>query len=158
MKHFPGLGQASLNTDKVVVSIDASASDLDAALLPFRAAIHRHIRLIMLSNAIYPAWDAENAAGWSPAIANDLLRDTLGYQGVTITDSLDGTAHARGVPTRTLAVKAAAAGTDLILVTGSESTSAEVFAELVKESRGGGIARSTLRASFDRIVALKNAP
>jgi beta-N-acetylhexosaminidase len=158
MKHFPGLGLATRNTDKAVVTIDASAVDLDPGLLPYRLGVRREAGLIMLSNAIYPIWDGENGAGWSPAISGDLLRDALGYGGVTITDSLDGAAHARDVPTRDLALKAAAAGTDLILVTGSESTSAEVFATLVEEARAGRLARSTLAASFDRIVGLKDAP
>ena len=56
----------------------------------------------MLSNATYTAYDSASAAGWSHAISVDLLRTALGFQGVTITDSLNGTAAARGVsvPTR----------------------------------------------------------
>ena len=53
----------------------------------------------MLSNATYTAYDSVNAAGWSHAISVTLLRHDLGFKGVTITDSLDGTAHARGVAT-----------------------------------------------------------
>jgi beta-glucosidase-like glycosyl hydrolase len=61
----------------------------------------------MLSNAVYDAYDRSNAAGWSRRIGVKLLRGELGFSGVTITDSLDGTAHARGVPTDPLAVRAA---------------------------------------------------
>jgi len=155
MKHFPGLGFATQNTDSNAVTINASKSALAPGLLPYRTSIGNGIPLIMLSNAVYLAYDAENAAGWSPAIATTLLRDDLGFTGVTITDSLDGTAKARGVSSGSLALSAAKAGTDMILVTGSEATTSAVYTTLLDNALKGSIPRATLRASYDRIVALK---
>ena len=155
MKHFPGIGLAIRNTDRYVDTVDATAADLAPDLRPYRRAIGHDIPLIMLSNATYRAYDSENAAGWSHAIAVTLLRHDLGFQGVTITDSLDGTAHARGVTDTALAVRAAIAGTDMILMTGSEKTTSRVFAALVAGARNGSIPVSTLRASYHRIIALK---
>ena len=156
MKHFPGLGLATRNTDTNVVTITASRAGLDAGLLPYRVAIAHGIPLIMLSSATYPAFDADNAAGWSQAISTALLRGELGFTGVTITDSLDGTGHARGLATRLLAIRAAVAGTDMLLVTGSEATSQVVYETLLRKAREGAIPRVTLRASYDRIIALKS--
>jgi beta-N-acetylhexosaminidase len=155
MKHFPGIGFATKNTDAYVVTITASKAALALGLLPYRTAIGHDIPLIMLSNASYSAYDATNAAGWSHAIAMTLLRDDLGFSGVTITDSLDGTAHARGVSTRFLAILAARAGTDMILLTGSEATTSSVYTTLLENAVKGAISKATLRASYDRIVALK---
>jgi len=155
MKHFPGIGFATKNTDAYVVTITASTAALAAGLLPYRTAIGHEIPLIMLSNATYSAYDAANAAGWSRAIAMTLLRDDLRFRGVTITDSLDGTAHARGVSTRSLAILAAKAGTDMILLTGSEATTSSVYKSLLESAGNGAISKATLRASYDRIVALK---
>jgi beta-N-acetylhexosaminidase len=155
MKHFPGLGFATKNTDAYVVTITASKAALAPGLLPYRTAIGHDIPLIMLSNATYSAYDSANAAGWSHGIAVTLLRDDLGFGGVTITDSLDGTAHARGVSTRSLAILAARAGTDMILLTGSESTTSSVYTKLLENAAKGAISKATLRASYDRIVALK---
>jgi beta-N-acetylhexosaminidase len=155
MKHFPGIGRAIWNTDAAVVTIGASTSVLDPGLLPYRTAIEHGIPLIMLSNATYTAWDGENAAGWSSAIADGLLRGTLGFTGVTITDSLDGTAHARGIATSVLAVLAASAGTDMILMTGSESTTTAVYATLLADARLGLFPLAGLQASYERILALK---
>ena len=155
MKHFPGIGLAARNTDAYVVAIGGKKTRLDPGLLPYRTAIGNGIPLIMLSNATYNAYDTVNGAGWSPAIAEGLLRTELGFRGVTITDSLDGTAHARKVATKSLAVLAARAGTDLLLITGSESTSRTVFSTLLTASRAGTIPIATLQASYDRILALK---
>jgi beta-N-acetylhexosaminidase len=155
MKHFPGLGRATANTDAHVVTIKASAATLAPGLRPYRTAIGHDIPMIMLSNATYTAYDSHNAAGWSHAISVDLLRGDLAFSGVTITDSLDGTAAARGLPTWQLAVRAAKAGTDMILVTGSEATTKTDYDKLLSLAKGGFIARSTLLDSYDRILALK---
>jgi beta-N-acetylhexosaminidase len=155
MKHFPGIGFATRSTDAYLVAINASRVALAPGLRPYRTAIRHHIPLIMLSNATYSAYDAHYAAGWSPAIATTLLRRDLGFTGVTITDSLDGTAHARGLSTRLLAERAARAGTDLILVTGSEVSTRGVYAALVASATSGSLRLDTLRASYDRILALK---
>jgi beta-N-acetylhexosaminidase len=155
MKHFPGIGLATLNTDSNVVTVRASRLGLAAGLLPYRAAIARHLPMIMLSNATYPAYDPANAAGWSRAIVKELLRDDLGFDGVTITDSLSGTAAARGVPASQLAVRAAIAGTDMILLTGSEASTKAAYDLLLARANDGSIPRATLDASYDRILALK---
>jgi beta-N-acetylhexosaminidase len=157
MKHFPGIGYATRNTDSYVVRITASKAKLAAGLRPYRTAVVHSIPLIMLSNATYTAYDAVNGAGWSHAISVTLLRHDLGFKGVTITDSLDGTAHARGVATALLAVRAALAGTDMILTTGSEATSRGVYAKLLAAANSGAIPRATLIASYNRILALKSA-
>jgi beta-N-acetylhexosaminidase len=155
MKHFPGLGFATLNTDTHVVTIGQSKTALDPGLKPYRAAVTAGLPFVMLSNATYPAWDADNAAGWSKAIGTTLLRGSLGFKGVTMTDSLDGTANARGVSTASLAVRAAKAGTDMLLLTGSEASSAAVFKVLYDKARTGAIARTTLTTTYARILALK---
>ena len=155
MKHFPGLGYATRNTDFHVEAITASRTQLDAGLVPYRAAISAHVPMIMLSNAVYPALDGANAAGWSSTIGTRLLRGDLGFTGVTITDSLDGAAHARGIRDNPLAIRAARAGTDMILITGSEATSQSVYASLMQQAREGAISRAQLEASYRRIRALK---
>jgi beta-N-acetylhexosaminidase len=153
MKHFPGIGMATRNTDTNVVTITASKSALAAGLLPYQKAIGHHIPLI--TNATYTAYDSANAAGWSPAISVGLLRTTLGFTGVTITDSLNGTAAARGVSATSLAVKAAKAETDMILLTGSESSTKSTYASLLLDAQNGTIPLSTLQTSYNRVLALK---
>ncbi len=157
MKHFPGLGDAIANTDTTVVTIGASKAALEAGLQPYRAAIADGLPMIMLSNATYTAYDPDHAAGWSQAISVGLLRDTLGFEGVSMTDSLTGAAAARGVSATSLAAKAARAGTDMILLTGSESATAGTYAKLLERVRDGRLSRATLETSYDRIVSLKTA-
>src|SRR5690349_3563564 len=139
MKHFPGLGLATENTDRSVVRITASRARLAPGLVPYRGT---RVPLVMLSNAIYDAYDRTNAAGWSRAIATGLLRQELGFRGVTITDSLDGAAHARGIAPNVLANAAANAGADLILLTGGETASRNVYTTLLQAAQRGRVHRS----------------
>lgn len=155
MKHFPGIGFATRDTDSSVVTIGVSASRLAPGLRPYRTAIAHHIPLIMLSNATYTAYDRSNAAGWSHAIGVTLLRHGLGFTGVTITDGLNGTAAARGLSSRTLALRAAGAGTDMLLLTGSEAATRTVYASLLSAATSGALSKTVLRASYARILALK---
>ena len=153
MKHFPGLGLATENTDRSVVRITASRARLAPGLVPYRGT---QVPLVMLSNAIYDAYDRTNAAGWSRALATGLLRRELGFQGVTITDSLDGAAHARGIAPNGLALAAANAGADLILLTGGEVASRDVYRTLLQAAQRGRAHRSSLLVSYRRILALKS--
>jgi len=155
MKHFPGIGRTRYNTDQYVVTFRASKATLAPGLIPYRTAIANHIPLIMLSNATYTAYDTVNGAGWSHAISIGLLRHQLGFTGVSITDSLTGTAKARGIEEWRLAVRAARAGTDMILVTDSEAATRLVYSKLMTWSANGSISRALLQASYQRILALK---
>jgi beta-N-acetylhexosaminidase len=155
MKHFPGLGYAVKNTDQNVDRITATTAQLDPGLDPYRTAIGHGLPLVMLSNAWYTAWDSSNAAGWSKTIGTNLLRGELGFTGVTITDSLNGIGSAMGVSPTTLAVRACRAGTDMILLTGSEAASKAAFNSLVADVQNGTIPLDVLQASYERILAMK---
>jgi beta-N-acetylhexosaminidase len=155
-KHFPGIGRATLNTDSHKVVITASKTAMEKDLLPFRNAIAAGaVPLLMLSNAIYTAWDSANAAGWSKPMSA-FIRNDLGYTGVTITDSLTGTSSAYGISVSTLAARACRAGTDMVMLTGGEASTAKTFSSLLALAQSGSIPRATLQTSYDRILALKS--
>jgi beta-N-acetylhexosaminidase len=157
MKHFPGLGFATRNTDTSGVRITASRAALSPGLDPYRRAVEKGLPVVMLSNAVYTAYDRRNAAGWSRAIGATLLRRELGFRGVTITDSLDAPARVRDIATSVLAIHAAKAGTDLLLLTGTEAASQAVYSALLRAASDGRILRSRLVISYDRILALKRS-
>jgi beta-N-acetylhexosaminidase len=155
-KHFPGLGQATVSTDDAVVRIDASRRTLMRRLLPYKVAIRNALHpVIMLSTAIYPALDS-HAAAWSSTIIRGLLRQQLGFAGVTMTDSLDSAAAVRHTGVSRLALHSAAAGADLLLITGSSTTSTQVYDKLLAAARAGTLPRSRLTGSYNRILALKS--
>jgi beta-N-acetylhexosaminidase len=153
VKHFPGLGRATVSTDEAFVRIDASRRAIVRDLLPFHVSAESGAPMVMLSTAVYPRVDFR-AAAWSPVFLR-MLRHRAGFRGVTITDSLDSAAAVRGTPLTRIAQRAARAGTDLILVTGSAAASQAVYATLLRAASRGVLARTDLEASYRRILALK---
>jgi beta-N-acetylhexosaminidase len=151
-KHFPGLGSAVANTDQHAVTIARSAAFLTARLAPFRAAIAAGTKLVMVSNASYPALDPSGVpAVFSHAIVTGLLRGTLGFDGVVVTDSLSATSVASesDAPGRALA-----AGVDLLLY-GTSSTSELGYTTLVRDAARSAALRTELAAAVKRVQNLK---
>src|SRR4029453_11564870 len=81
-------------------------------LVPFRAAIAAGVASIMTAHILVPALDEELPGTLSPAIVDGLLKKTLGYGGLVLSDDLEMKAISSrfGVPEAT--VKAMAAGCD----------------------------------------------
>ena len=154
LKHFPGIGRATRNTDRAAVALNATLGQLTRTdLLPFRKAVAAGVPLVMISNATYPALDTKPAP-WSPRI-QALLRDQLSFEGATITDSLDDAAATRGRTIASVASLAAQAGIDLLLLTGSEASSDGAYESVVRAAEQGKVSVAALRRSDARITALK---
>jgi beta-N-acetylhexosaminidase len=151
-KHFPGLGYAAANTDSADVTIHATRKRLRSDYRPFAALKRDAVELVMLSNAAYPALDsARRPAAMSRRIVQVELRRVVGFEGVTISDSLATPAIQR---TRDPYVKVARAGTDILLFA-SEKQSAVAFSRLVAATRSGALSREQTRRATARILALK---
>jgi beta-N-acetylhexosaminidase len=153
LKHFPGLGRATVSTDDALVYIRASKSTLDKGLLPYQVAIRRRLHpIVMLSTAVYPAYDWR-APAWSPPILA-MLRG-MGFAGVTMTDSLDSAAAVRHTTVSKVALRSAEAGTDMLLITGSQRESAGVYSKLLAAAKSGALTAGNLSRSYNRILTLK---
>ena len=103
-KHFPGLGGATVNTDDGPATVTHTRARLEAIdLPPFEAAIRAGVPLVMVGHGRYPALDPDRIASQSRAIVKRLLRDSLGFRGVVVTDSMEAGASlapARSRPSR----------------------------------------------------------
>lgn len=153
-KHFPGLGLAGGNTDDGRIVIGAAAWKLREDLAPFQSAVRAGVKLVMVSTAIYPKLDPSGKpAAFSPTIVQGLLRKTLGFKGVTVTDSLTAPA---AVAIRDAPAKAMLAGSDLLLY-GSESSSEQAYATLVADAAKRPALRARLAQAAARIRALKTS-
>ena len=151
-KHFPGLGLAGGNTDHGRIVIGAAAWKLRQGLLPFKGAIAAGVKLVMVSTAVYPKLDpAAKPAAFSTAIINGVLRGQLGFEGVTVTDSLTAPAADRIPHTAT---RAMLAGSDL-LIFGAESASERGYATLVQDAPSSPRLHARLTQAAARIRALK---
>jgi beta-N-acetylhexosaminidase len=115
LKHFPGLGRVSANTDDSSGVVDSITTRGDAYLTPFAAAINAGAPFVMMSTAYYSRIDPNNPAAFSPFIINTILRGDLRFRGVVISDDLGA---ARQVAAWTPAQRALlfiASGGDIVL-------------------------------------------
>jgi beta-N-acetylhexosaminidase len=151
VKHFPGLGGATVNTDDAPATVRVP---IERDLVPFRAAIGEGVPLVMLSHASYPGLDDRRIASQSKPIVTVLLREKLGFEGVIVTDSLEAEAVLARSGVATAAERSVRAGADLILMTGSASWN-DVYPHLLAKARHDGAFRQRIRESAARVLALK---
>jgi beta-N-acetylhexosaminidase len=154
VKHFPGLGAARVNTDHGSVAIRRSRAALDADLAPFKAALSAGVPLVMVGHAVYPALDPDHIASQSPAIATTLLRGTLRFGGVSVTDSLEAAAARATGRVDEAAVASLRAGVDLMLTTGRGSAG-PVYRGLLAAARRDPRVRDRVRESAARVERLR---
>ncbi len=158
LKHFPGLGAVSRDEDALIQTVGLSRATLRAAdEAPFAAGIRAGTRLVMTSTARYPALDGTRVALLSRRITTTELRGRLGFRGVTITDDLDVTAMRRLAGPGTLAVRASAAGNDLLLFAQDPERARRGLNAVLAAVRARRVSRAELTASVRRALALRGA-
>jgi beta-N-acetylhexosaminidase len=138
VKHFPGHGDTAVDSHEAVATV---AGDLAAALLPFRAAIDAGVRCVMTAHVIVPALD-QVPATLSRRILTGLLRGELGFDGAVVTDGLEMQAVSGTVGLADGAVRAVAAGADVLCVGGGLADEGTV--ELLAGALAGAVAGGSL--------------
>jgi beta-N-acetylhexosaminidase len=119
-KHFPGLGEADVDSHHALPVIDADRARLDAReLVPFAAAIAAGAELVMSAHIGLPALtgDPTLPATLAREVIHDLVRSDLGFTGLTISDALDMAALPQGTGQVVDVIAALRAGVDLLLCT-----------------------------------------
>ncbi len=155
VKHFPGLGRVTGNTDVTTSGItDRTTGTDDAYLEPFKAGIDAGAPVVMISSARYPKLDPDHQAMFSSAVITDLLRKSLGFQGVVITDDVGAAKAVAAVPVGQRATRFIAAGGDIVLTAKSSQASAMLKAIAAKRASSATFARQ-VDAAAARVLDLK---
>src|SRR5207244_12530512 len=116
-KHFPGHGSTTTDSPTGLPKIEADRATLDRVdLPPFRAAIAAGVPAIMSAHIVVPALDPtpELPVTLSKTVMTDLIRNTLGFQGIIVTDDLEMGAL-RNVGEAAAGLRAIQAGADYLL-------------------------------------------
>jgi beta-N-acetylhexosaminidase len=153
--YFPGLGAASgsIADGPATVGLDAASLEL-RDLAPFKAAIAEKVPAVVVSLAFYAAYDPVTPAALSPSIAGDLLRDELGFKGVAISDDLSAGVLATGLPPSEAAIRALAAGIDLVVIS-DPAAAAKARKAILEAARSGAIPPARLKEAIARVLSLK---
>ena len=152
VKHFPGLGRATGNTDTAHGVTDPTTSS-DAYLAPYQAAIKASVPMVMVSTAVYPNIDPGVIGAFSHPIVTELLRYKLGFSGLIVSDSLN-TVSVRSYTPGARAILALDAGVDLILVTKTKPVGPMVAAIADRMAKHADFA-SVVKTAVMRVLKAK---
>lgn len=159
-KHFPGHGDTHVDSHLSLPIIHKDATALaQIDLVPFQTASNAQAATIMIGHMALPAITGNNTpASLSRAIVKDMLRGSLEYNGVAVTDCLEmGAVEARkgGVPKA--AVQALKAGNDIVMMCHRFDRQRDAVEAVYDALRNGGLDQESILASGRRIAALKDA-
>jgi beta-N-acetylhexosaminidase len=155
-KHFPGLGRAAVDPHKELPHIDTEQPLLYATdLIPFRTAIESGVAAVMLSHVVYRDLDPLWPASLSSVIAKDLLRKTMGFEGVTMTDDLDMGAIDKHFHVDTLVGRMCHADIDVALICRDRVKVEATYGALLKAIRESRDTRRRRALSVQRVLTLK---
>jgi beta-N-acetylhexosaminidase len=155
VKHFPGIGRITGNTDLTATGItDATTSSTDAYVKPFARGIEAGADLVMVGSAIYSGIDPGTNALFSKKIVTNLLRGRLGFDGVVISDDVGAAKAVAAVPPGQRAVGFVAAGGDITL-TASPSRVAAMHDALIARMAKDEVFSQRVEAAATRVVHLK---
>ena len=119
-KHFPGHGDTREDSHEHLPVVEHDRRRLDAVeLVPFKRAIAEDVAGLMTCHVLLPALDERRPATLSPAIVQQLLKDTLGFKGVVFSDDLGMKAVSTAATLGETAVEALVAGCDAVLLCNS---------------------------------------
>jgi beta-N-acetylhexosaminidase len=114
-KHFAGLGRVKGNTDFSAAVVDDVTTTTDAYLAAFRDAIAAGIPMVMVALATYQKIDPAELAVFSPTVMRQMLRTSLGFTGVVVSDDLGATVAVANIAPADRAINFLLAGGDFII-------------------------------------------
>jgi beta-N-acetylhexosaminidase len=157
VKHFPGLGGATGNTDDVAAPTLPWSTLQQDGLLPFTAAFKAGVPAVMVANATVPGL-TDKPASVSPQVITGVLRQQLHFNGLVLTDSLSaGALSGAGYTVPSAAVAALAAGADMIMFTASDvpGTTKQTVQAIVAAVSSKNLTRARLEDAVRHILAAK---
>lgn len=151
--HFPGEGGASQDPVDGPASVGSSLGELRAAdLRAFRGALS-HAPAIVLSNALYAAYDGVTPATLLPQVP--ALARRSGFGGLIVSGNLAATVLATGGSIAQAAVQALKAGCDLLWIPGDAADQEAAYQAVVRAVRSGDVPAARVRQALTHVAALK---
>jgi beta-glucosidase-like glycosyl hydrolase/CubicO group peptidase (beta-lactamase class C family) len=154
-KHFPGHGDVDVDSHLDLPAINKSMAELDSLeLIPFKAIFKAGVGSVMIAHLYIPAIDtaANRATSISKNNVTGLLRNELGYKGLTFTDALEMKGVAKYFPGGTIAVEALIAGNDMLCLPASVPETIEAVKQAIRDKR---LSWDDINAKVKKVLAAK---
>jgi len=154
-KHFPGHGDTNVDSHFDLPLLNFTRTRLDTLEeYPFKQAIQAGISGIMVAHMSIPALDATNhlPSTLSKPIITNLLKDTLGFKGLIVTDAMEMKGVVKYFPEGEADLRAFMAGNDIIELS---ENSCRAIRKIKVAIRKGQVAEAELDAKVKKVLAAK---
>ncbi len=156
LKHFPGHGNTSVDSHTSMGTIHGNHHELDEIeLYPYRFVFNKEVKpsAVMTAHLWIPAYDEEPLpATFSRNVLHTLLRDTLSFNGLVITDDVRMGALTEDYSFEERTVNPLLAGADMVLTKSDFSRSVRSVRDAVSN---GQVSRALLDRSVRRVLEAK---
>lgn len=155
-KHFPGLGEASLDSHHDLPSIGKTLKRMwDEDLYPYRA-LHKRLPFVMVAHAAYPVITGDSLpASLSPLWIKEVLRRKIGFDGIVVSDDLEMGGVLARATIEEVAVATIAAGADIFMVCHKEELVWRAYEAVLREAERSRKFRDRVNRSAERILRFK---
>ena len=155
-KHFPGLGEANLDTHHELPAIEKSFKKLWAQdLLPYRK-LRAQLPFVMVAHAAYPEVTKDRVpASLSKKWIDEILRRKIGYRGLIVSDDLEMGGVLAAGSIEEVAVGTLRAGADMFLVCHNQELVWRAFEAVLREAERDNKFRAHVERAADRILKFK---
>jgi beta-glucosidase-like glycosyl hydrolase/CubicO group peptidase (beta-lactamase class C family) len=154
-KHFPGHGDVSVDSHFDLPVINKTRKQLDSLeLYPFREVFNAGIGSAMIAHLYIPSLDASpnRATSLSYNSVTKLMREEMGYQGLTFTDALEMQGVRKFFPAGEASVESLIAGNDMLCLPGNVEESIKKIREAIDNKR---LTWETIHAKVKRVLYAK---
>ena len=154
LKHFPGHGNTGIDSHIGLPYIGAGYRQLDSLeLIPFRAGIAAGVAVVMSAHIALPAITGSDDPGTlSKAVLTGMLRDSLKFKGLVVTDALTMGAIVSKYGAGEATVRAFLAGSDLLLMPADPDSAMTAMTQAVISGR---ITPARLDSSLHAVLETK---
>jgi len=155
-KHFPGLGEANLDTHHELPSVKKPFKKLwDQDLVPYRT-MRRDLPFVMISHAAFPGVTKDRTpASLSKKWITDVLRKKIGYRGLICSDDLEMGGVLAAAPIEQAAIGHISAGGDLSLICHQEDFILRAQDAMIREAQRDRRFARRAQESARRVLAFK---
>ncbi len=154
-KHFPGHGDTDSDSHKTLPTIGFDEKRIDSVeLYPYKRLIDKGLSSVMVAHLNVPALESESGlpSSLSKHIVTDILKDSLGFQGLIYTDALEMKGVADFSEPGDIDLAAFLAGNDVMLI--SENVP-KAMAKIREAYDSGVITEERLSYSVKKILQAK---
>lgn len=154
-KHFPGHGNTASDSHKELPIVTDSKLQLQSHLKPFQSCIDEGVASIMVAHLEIPALETEPGlpSSLSPSVVQHLLRDSMHFEGLIITDALNMKGVSGKYKSAPACVMALQAGNDVLLFPEDAQVAVD---SIVSAIRQGKLDSLELRQHARRILIHKH--